>query len=127
MDEQRPRLDRGRHALAVDRHADIGEGHAGPFQDVARAKARASALAVITPAILARYSAEPRPSSAGEVAAVAAAAARASAGLSSAEPMTAAAASLARSAVWATLVRPMAQVAIRPFATVRITAAAAVA
>src|SRR5271167_2899875 len=127
MNEQRPRLDRRRHRLAVDRHADIGEGHGGPFQEVARAKARASALAVMTPAILARYSAEPRPSSAGDAAAVAAAEARARAGLSSAEPTTAAAASLASSAVPATLVSPMAQVAILPLETVSITAAAAVA
>jgi hypothetical protein len=81
----------------------------------------------MTPAILARYSAEPWESSAGEAVAVAAAEARASAGLSSAEPTTAAAASRAKSAVPATLVRPMAQVAILPPETVRTAAAAAVA
>src|ERR1700684_2293412 len=105
MNEQGPRLDRSGNRLTVDGHADIGGGHVGSFQDVARAKARLSARAVMTPAILARYSAEPRPSSAGEAAAVAAAAARASAGASSAVPTQAAAASLARSAVPATLVR----------------------
>src|SRR5271168_4360845 len=127
MNEQGPRLDRSGNRLAVDGHADIGGGHVRPFQDVARAKARFSARAVMTPAILARYSAEPRPSSAGEAIAVAAAAARASVGGSSALPTVAAAASLANSAVPPTLVRPMAQLAIRPPETVKITAAAAVA
>src|SRR5277367_4402249 len=127
MNEQGPRLDRSGNRLAVDGHADIGGGHVRPFQDVARAKARVSARAVMTPAILARYSAEPRPSTAGSAIAVAAAAARARVGLSSAVPMTDAAASRANSAVPATLVRPIAQVAILPPETVRITAAAAVA
>ena len=43
-----------------------------PPQDFARAKARLSARAVITPAILVRYSAEPRPSAAGDAIASAA-------------------------------------------------------
>src|SRR5580704_13899776 len=100
---------------------------AGAFQDLARAKARVSARAVMTPAILARYSAEPRPSAAGSAIAVAAAAARARVGLSSADPTTEVAASAAKSAVPATLVRLIAQVAIASPETVRITAAAAVA
>src|ERR1700722_8485426 len=127
MDKQRARLNGGGHRLAVDRHADVGERHVGAFQDLARAKARVSARAVMTPAILPRYSAEPRPSAEGSAIAVAAAAARARAGLSSAVPTTDAAASRANSAVPATLVRPMAQVAIVPPETIRITAAAAVA
>src|ERR1700722_18416441 len=127
MDEQRARLNGGGHRLAVDRHADVGERHGGAFQDLARAKARVSARAVMTPAILARYWAEPRPSTAGSAIAVAAAAARARGGLSSAGPMNDAGASRANSAVPATLVRPIAQVAIVPPETVRITAAAAVA
>src|ERR1700678_3293554 len=78
---------------------------AGAFQDLARAKARVSARAVMTPAILARYSAEPRPSAAGSAIAVAAAAARARVGLSSVVPTTEAAASAAKSAGAPTLVR----------------------
>src|SRR5271154_549332 len=120
MDEQRARLNGGGHCLAVDRHADVGEGHVRAFQDLARAKARVSARAVMTPAILPRYSAEPRPSAAGSVAAVAAAAPRGRVGLSSAVPMPKAAASRVNSAVPATLVRPIAQVAIVPPETVRI-------
>ena len=100
--------------FAVDRHADVGERHVGPFQDLARAKARVSARVVMTPAILARYSAEPRPSAAGSAIAVAASAARARVGWSSAVPMTDAAASLAKSAVPPTLVSPIAQVATLP-------------
>ena len=128
VDEQRPRLDGGRHRLAVDRHADIGEGHVGPFQDVARAKARLE---------------RPRGHDAGHLGAIFGRAAavrggRSDRGRGGGRPSegrpdrartrrTEAAASLASSAVAATLVRPIAQVATLPPETVRMTAAAAVA
>src|SRR6516225_9908769 len=123
VDEQRARLDFRRDGAAVDRHADFDLGdidhrHGCPYQAVARAKARSSARRVITPAILVRYSVEPRPSSAGAATASAASAARFRLGPSRAVPIAALAAFSACRGRSPTLVSPMAQVATRQPETV---------
>ena len=109
VDEQGSRLDQRFDGLAVDLHGDLGFSHgvASPGQPRARALARASARASMTPAILVRYCAGPRASVAGAVIASAAATAFFTVAASSVEPIRIFAASSAQSGVSATLVSPI--------------------
>src|SRR3984957_14677426 len=130
MHQQDARLDEPFRRLAVDCHGHVGLRHLcpPPSQRVAaREAARASARRSITPAILVRYSAGPRPSEAGAVIASAAATARSTVAASNVEPVRMVPAASAKSGVSPTLVNPIATCATRPPCIASTTAAAAVA
>src|SRR5262245_1003530 len=133
VDEQRARLNEAVDLMAIHAQPHLGLCHgvvprSGPFnQPLPRSNARLSARSTITPPTEVRYSVEPRVSEAGDMIALAAFEAASSAVFSRPVPRTTAAAAFANKARSDRLESVMAQVAILPRRTVRITPAAAVA